>query len=36
MAEVRSEDRPDTKAILFLILAVGLAALEVWGLIRFF
>jgi hypothetical protein len=36
MAEVHPDDRPDTKAILFLIIAVGLAALEVWGLVRFF
>jgi hypothetical protein len=36
MAEVRPEDRPDPKAIVFLIFAVGLAALELWGLIRFF
>jgi hypothetical protein len=30
------DDRPDPKAILFLIVAVGLAALELWGLIRVF
>jgi hypothetical protein len=36
MAEVHPDDRPDPKAILFLVLAVGLAALELWGLIRFF
>jgi len=40
MEEVHPDDypegRPDPKAILFLIVAVGLAALELWGFIRIF
>ena len=34
MGEVRENLRPDVKAVLFLLITLGLAALEVWGLIR--
>ncbi len=36
MEEVHSNSRPDAKAVLFLLVTLGLAALEVWGLIRLF
>ncbi len=36
MGEVRDNVRPDFKAVLFLAITLGLAALEVWGLIRLF
>jgi hypothetical protein len=36
MGEVRDNSRPDFKAVLFLFITLGLAALEVWGLIRLF
>ena len=36
MEEVRQNPRPDPKAILFLVITLGLAALELWGLIRLF
>ncbi len=31
----RHKWRPDLKALLFLLMTLGLAALEVWGFIRF-
>lgn len=34
MGELHSNQRPDLKAVLFLVLTLGLAALEVWGLFR--
>jgi hypothetical protein len=34
MGEVRENSRPDFKAVLFLLITLGLAALEVWGLVR--
>jgi hypothetical protein len=36
MEELRSSGRPDTRAVLFLVAVLGLAALELWGLIRLF
>ena len=36
MGESQSNSRRDAKAVLFLVLALGLAALEVWGLFRLF
>ena len=36
MAEMSSNSRPDAKALLFLVITLGIAALEVWGLIRLF
>jgi hypothetical protein len=30
----RPDARPDFKAVLFLLITLGLAALEVWGLLR--
>ncbi len=36
MEEVHLNSRPDPKAVLFLLVTLGLAALEVWGLIRLF
>lgn len=36
MEEVHFNSRPDPKAVLFLLVTLGLAALEVWGLIRLF
>ncbi len=35
MGEAPENFRPDFKAVLFLLITLGLAALEVWGLIRF-
>jgi hypothetical protein len=32
--EANENRRPDLKALLFLLITLGLAALEVWGLIR--
>jgi hypothetical protein len=31
-----STPRPDPKAIVFLVITLGLVALELWGLIRLF
>jgi len=36
MGELQSSPRPDLKAVLFLAITLGLAALELWGLIRLF
>jgi hypothetical protein len=38
MPEMRSDSdsRRDAKAVLFLLITLGLAALELWGLIRLF
>ena len=36
MGDLHSNPRPDLKAVLFLVITLGLAALEVWGLIRLF
>jgi len=36
MSEMQSDSRRDAKALLFLAITLGLAALEVWGLIRLF
>jgi hypothetical protein len=36
MEELQSNSRLDLKAVVFLLLTLGLAALEVWGLIRLF
>ena len=36
MGELHSSSRPDLKAVLFLVITLGLAALELWGLIRLF
>ncbi len=32
----RPELKPDLKAVLFLVVTLGLAALELWGLLRMF
>jgi len=36
MEEARQNSRLDVKAIAFLVITLGLAALELWGLIRLF
>jgi hypothetical protein len=36
MGELHSNPRPDAKAVLFLVITLGIAALELWGLIRLF
>jgi len=36
MEELQSNPRPDLKAVLFLVLTLGLAALELWGLLKLF
>ena len=36
LGEVHPNPRPDLKAVLFLVITLGLAALELWGLIRLF
>ena len=36
MGELQSNQRPDLKAVLFLVLTLGLAALELWGLLKLF
>ena len=36
MEELRSSPRPDLKAVLFLVVTLGLAGLELWGLVRLF
>jgi len=36
MGDPHPSPRPDLKAVLFLVITLGLAALEVWGLIRLF
>lgn len=34
--ELHSNPRPDLKAVLFLVVTLGLAALELWGLAKLF
>jgi len=34
--ELHSSPRPDLKAVLFLVVTLGLAALELWGLVKLF
>jgi hypothetical protein len=34
VGEVHTNPRPDLKAVVFLVITLGLAALELWGLIR--
>jgi len=34
--ELQSEPRLDVKAVLFLVVTLGLAALELWGFVRLF
>jgi hypothetical protein len=34
--ELHSNQRPDLKAVVFLVITLGLAALELWGLVRLF
>ena len=34
--EVHSDTRLDLKAVLFLVVTLGLAALELWGFVRLF
>jgi hypothetical protein len=36
MEELHSNPRPDAKAVIFLVVTLGIAALELWGLIRLF
>lgn len=36
MENLGPNTRPDVKAVLFLAITLGLAALELWGLIRLF
>jgi hypothetical protein len=36
MEDLEFDPRPDAKALLFLVVTLGIAALEVWGLIRLF
>jgi hypothetical protein len=36
MEELHSNPRPDPKAVLFLVVTLGLAALELWGLVKLF
>jgi hypothetical protein len=36
MESLHSNPRPDLKAVLFLVVTLGLAALELWGLLRLF
>jgi hypothetical protein len=36
MEELHSNTRPDLKAVVFLVITLGLAALELWGLVRLF
>jgi hypothetical protein len=36
MEDFHSNPRLDVKAVVFLLLTLGLAALEVWGLIKLF
>jgi hypothetical protein len=36
MEDLQSNSRLDLKAVVFLLLTLGLAALEVWGLMRLF
>jgi hypothetical protein len=36
MGELHSNSGRDLKAVLFLVITLGLAALELWGLIRLF
>ena len=36
MEELQSNTRPDLKAVLFLVFTLGLAALELWGLLKLF
>jgi len=34
MESLQSNPRPDVKAVLFLVVTLGLAALELWGLVK--
>ncbi len=34
--ELRSDPRLDVKAVVFLVVTLGLAALELWGFVRLF
>jgi hypothetical protein len=36
MEDLHSNPRPDLKAVLFLVVTLGLAALELWGLVKLF
>jgi hypothetical protein len=36
MSEMQSDPRVDPKAIAFLLITLGIAALELWSLIRLF
>ncbi len=36
MESLHSNPRPDLKAVLVLVVTLGLAALELWGLLRLF
>jgi hypothetical protein len=36
MESLHTTPRPDLKAVLFLVVTLGLAALELWGLFRLF
>jgi hypothetical protein len=36
MEELHPNPRPDLKAVVFLVITLGLAALELWGLVRLF
>jgi len=36
MSEMQSNSRVDAKAVLFLVVTLGIAALELWGLFRLF
>ena len=36
MEQLQSNSRPDVKAVLFLVVTLGLAALELWGLAKLF
>jgi hypothetical protein len=36
MESLQSNPRPDVKAVLFLVVTLGLAALELWGLVKLF
>jgi len=36
MEDLHSSPRPDLKAVLFLVITLGLAALELWGLVKLF
>jgi hypothetical protein len=36
MEELHLNPRPDLKAVLFLVVTLGLAAVELWGLLKLF